>query len=76
MRSQSIKCVQCSQTLDLPAGKNSIACPHCGATLVVAADRGSGAPTVARKHPGLTDDDVLAFLGPAPGARAPASRGN
>lgn len=69
--SRSLKCLQCSSTFVAPSTAQGApaACPRCGATRLVAVDT-KAAPVRAP----LTDDDVLAFIGAPPTAKAPPKR--
>jgi DNA-directed RNA polymerase subunit RPC12/RpoP len=71
--SRSLRCLQCSSTFIVPstADGTAVACPKCGATRVVAENRAAAEPKAAPVRPPLTDDDVLAFIGSPPAAKAP-----
>lgn len=63
----SMKCWQCSSTFLLPANASGkpVACPHCSGTRVIDEKLGAkSGPNTTTSRPPLTDDDVLAFLGP------------
>jgi hypothetical protein len=67
--SRLMKCPQCSTTFTAPP--ESATCARCGAAPSMA-DGTSAAkrPTGPPSKPPLTDDDVLAFLGPAPAKKS------
>ena len=74
--SQSMQCLQCNiRFLSPPDANGRLACPHCGATRVVAEKSGAAtAQSPAPIRPPLTDDDVLAFLDQRPAARPQTQR--